>query len=173
MSGTKILGYPKVCHYLCANWRVAKKLGYPKKCHYLCANYRAVESRDIPKRIYGDLLPDVTRSVTGFGQRSGKWHFAKRVSPLRVNHWKWLYNIYQSGLNTYHLQDRTAEYLLFSPEKYDFPLNMKSMQKSWQGYLSLLNDKISRVFGGNSRFEINCHCPKCTVVLRNKLSFRK
>ena len=41
---------------------------------------------------------------------------------------------------------------------------MKSMQKSLEGYLSLLNDKISRVFGGNSRFE-------STVIAKNVRSF--
>ena len=54
----------------------------------------------------------------------------------------------QIMLKTYHLQDRNADNLLFSPKTYDFPLYMKSMQKSLEGYLSLLNDKISRVFGG-------------------------
>ena len=59
-------------------------MGYPKGCHYLCANYGADESRDIPRNIYGDLLSDVTKSVTGFGQKSGNRHFAKRISPTRI-----------------------------------------------------------------------------------------
>lgn len=80
------MGYPTECHYLCANSRVVKKLGYPKMCHYLCANYGAVESRNPPRDIYGDLLTDVTKSVTGFEPESGNRRFAKRVSPLRVNH---------------------------------------------------------------------------------------
>ena len=56
-------------------------MGYPKKCHNLCANGGPVKSRDIPRNIYGDLLSDVTRSVTGFGRKSGNRHFAKRISP--------------------------------------------------------------------------------------------
>ena len=59
-------------------------MGYPKLCYNLCANYGADESRDIPRNIYGDLLPDVTKSVTGFGCKSGNRHFAKRVSPTRI-----------------------------------------------------------------------------------------
>lgn len=58
----------------------------------------------------------------------------------------------QIMLKTYHLQDRNADNLLFPPKTYDFPLYMKSMQKSLEGYLSLLNDKISRVFGGKLSF---------------------
>ena len=59
-------------------------LGYPKECHYLCVNCGLVKSRDIPRNIYGDLLPDVTKSVTGFGRKSGNRHFAKRISPTRI-----------------------------------------------------------------------------------------
>ena len=80
----KKLEYPKKCHYLCAYWRVAKKLGYPKICHHLCANAGPAESRDIPIKNNGDLLSDVTKSVTGFGQKSGNRHFAKRISPTRI-----------------------------------------------------------------------------------------
>ena len=66
----------------------------------------------------------------------------------------------QIMLKTYHLQDRNADNLLFSPKTYDFPLNMKSMQKALQNYLSLINDKISRVFGEK-------------LSLRNELSLPK
>ncbi len=59
-------------------------MGYPKGCHYLCAYGRPLKSRAIPRNIYGDLLPDVIKSVTGFGQKSGNRHFAKRVSPTRI-----------------------------------------------------------------------------------------
>ena len=59
-------------------------MGYPKLCHNLCANGGLVKSRDIPRNIYGDLLPDVTKSVTGFGRKSGNRHFAKRISPTRI-----------------------------------------------------------------------------------------
>jgi len=61
-----------------------KMLGYPKECHNLCAYGRLLKSRDLPRNIYGDLLPNVIRSVTGFGQKSGNRHFAKRVSPTRI-----------------------------------------------------------------------------------------
>ena len=115
---------------------------------------------DIPRFIWLGLGLDVIKSATAEKWKSQNRHFAKRVSPLRVNHWKWLYNIYQSRLNTYHLQDRTVDYLIFSSKTYDFPLNMKSMQKALQNYLSLINDKISRVFGGKRS-------------LRNKLSLPK
>lgn len=63
-----------------------KKMGYPKMCHYLCANYGAFERRNPPRDIYGDLLPDVTRSVTGFGCKSENRHFANYTSSLKINH---------------------------------------------------------------------------------------
>ena len=66
--------------------RDGEKLGYPKKCHNLCTYGMPLKSRAIPRKIYGDLLPDVTKSVTRFGPESGNRHVAKRVSPLRVNH---------------------------------------------------------------------------------------
>lgn len=59
-------------------------MGYPKKYHNLCANGGLVKSRDIPRNIYGDLLPDVIKSVIGFGRKSGNRHFAKRISPTRI-----------------------------------------------------------------------------------------
>jgi len=43
-----------------------------------------VKSRDLPRNIFGDLLPDVIKSVTGFGKKSGNRHFAKRISPTRI-----------------------------------------------------------------------------------------
>ena len=107
-----------------------------------------------------DLGLNVTKSVPAEWRKSENRRFAKRVSPLRVNHWKWLYNIYQSRLNTYHLQDRTVDYLIFSPKTYDFPLNMKSMQKALQNYLSLIDDKISRVFGGKLSLRNERSLPK-------------
>ena len=118
------------------------------------------KSWDIPWFILLDLGLNVIKSVTSEERKSRNRCFAKRVSPLRVNHWKWLYNIYQSGLNTYRLQDRTVDYLIFSSKTYDFPLNMKSMQKALQNYLSLINDKISRVFGGNLSFRNELSLPK-------------
>ena len=45
-----------------------------------------MKSRDIPIKSYGGLLPDVIRSVTGFGRNSGNRHFANRISPLKINH---------------------------------------------------------------------------------------
>ena len=63
-----------------------KKMGYPKMCHYLCANYGTGESRDLPRNVYDDLRPDVTKSVTGFGRNSRNRHFANRISPLKINH---------------------------------------------------------------------------------------
>ena len=63
-----------------------KKMGYPKECHNLCANGRLVKSRDIHRNIYGDLLSDATRSVTGFGRKSGNRHFANCTSSLKINH---------------------------------------------------------------------------------------
>ena len=59
-------------------------MGYPKKYHNLCANGGPVKSRDIPIKINGDLLPDVIKSVIGFGRKSGNRHFAKRISPTRI-----------------------------------------------------------------------------------------
>ena len=47
----------------------------------------------------------------------------------------------------YREEGETMEFE-YKGKTYDFPLYMKSMQKSLEGYLSLLNDKISRVFGG-------------------------
>lgn len=63
-----------------------KKMGYPKMCHYLCANYGTGESRDLPRNVYDDLRPDVTKSVTGFGRKSGNRHFANCTSSLKINH---------------------------------------------------------------------------------------
>ena len=51
--------------------RTTKKMGYPKGCHYLCAYGRPLKSRAVPRNIYGDLLPDVIKSVIGFGRKSG------------------------------------------------------------------------------------------------------
>lgn len=45
-----------------------------------------MKSWDIPIKINGDLLSDVTKSVTGFGPESGNRHFANRISPLKINH---------------------------------------------------------------------------------------
>lgn len=44
------------------------------------------EKMGYPKNFFGDLLPGVSRSVTGTGFQNGNRHFAKRVSPLKVNH---------------------------------------------------------------------------------------
>ena len=60
-----------------------------------------------------------------------------------------------------------------SPNFIWFSFILWSQFQSYTKWLSLLNDKISRVFGGNYPFETNCHCQKCPVVLRNKLSFWK
>ena len=63
-----------------------KKMGYPKMRHYLCANYGAGENGDAPRNICADLLPDVIKSVTGFGRKSGNRHFANCTSSLKINH---------------------------------------------------------------------------------------
>ncbi len=54
-------------------------LGYPK----VYGEEKDGISQDLSCWILGF---NVIRSVTGFGQKSGNRHFAKRVSPLRVNH---------------------------------------------------------------------------------------
>ena len=64
--------------------RAKKKMGYPKGCHYLCANYGVGESGGAPRIFCADLLSDVIRSVIGFGRKSGNRHFAKRISPTRI-----------------------------------------------------------------------------------------
>lgn len=61
-----------------------KKVGISQEMLPLVCQWGSVKSRDIPIRINGDLLPDVTKSVTGFGQKSGNRHFAKRISPTRI-----------------------------------------------------------------------------------------
>lgn len=61
-------------------------MGYPKECHYLCANYGVGESGGAPRIFCADLLPYVIKSVTEFGRKSGNRHFANRISPLKINH---------------------------------------------------------------------------------------
>ena len=64
-----------------------KKMGYPKECHELWPQWGASKSKAAPRKNGADLLSDVIKSVTGFGQKSGNRHFAKRISPTRIYRW--------------------------------------------------------------------------------------
>ena len=61
-----------------------KKVGISQEMLPLVCQWGSVKSRDVPIKINGDLLTDVTKSVTGFGQKSRNRHFAKRISPTRI-----------------------------------------------------------------------------------------
>ena len=67
-KGSEMLGYPKRCNYLCANRENTKIMGYPTIFARLSLGLNVIES------------------VTADEKKSGNRHFAKRVSPLRVNH---------------------------------------------------------------------------------------
>ena len=46
--GTKMLGYPKLCHNLCAYGATAKKQGCPKKCPRWLVDRMSTKRWDIP-----------------------------------------------------------------------------------------------------------------------------
>ena len=69
-----------------SGWQIegVRKVGISPEVSPLVCQWGSVKSRDILRNIYGDLLPDVIKSVTGFGRKSGNRHFAKRISPTRI-----------------------------------------------------------------------------------------
>ena len=92
------LGYPKICSERFAK-RPARKVGISQDCNSkkvgISQKSEGLQTWDIPgfkhrkKMVYPknfscDLLPDVIKSVTGFGRKSGNRHFAKRISPTRI-----------------------------------------------------------------------------------------
>lgn len=48
---TKMLGYPKECHNLCAYGATAKKQGCPKKCPQLLVDQGQHKRWDIPRNV--------------------------------------------------------------------------------------------------------------------------
>lgn len=84
MSGGKKVGISQGVSLFVCQFKGSKKVGISQEMSPLVCQWRSVKSRDIPRNIYGDLLPDVIKSVIGFGRKSGNRHFAKRISPTRI-----------------------------------------------------------------------------------------
>ena len=95
-----------------------KKLGYPK--------LEAQKKDGISQEFCYLMQPKVG---PGWGPKR-KSAFRKTYFPHKELSLITIMERLQIMLKTYHLQDRNADNLLFSPKTYDFPLNMKSMQKS-------------------------------------------